>query len=112
MEKYGIEPYNEATGKGLVRHVLIRYGYFTKEVMVCLILNGNKLPKEEQLVKSLCEIPGILREMTEKYGHGRRSIRAENFNCSTNATNRFSLIIRVAQYKREHLKSQKQPEKQ
>ena len=59
MEKYEIEPYNEATGKGLVRHVLIRYGYFTKEVMVCLILNGNKLPKEEQLVKSLCEIPGM-----------------------------------------------------
>ena len=59
MEKYGIEPYNEATGKGLVRHVLIRYGYFTKEVMVCLILNGNKIPKEEQLVKSLCEIPGM-----------------------------------------------------
>ena len=59
MEKYGIEPYNEATGKGLVRHVLIRYGYFTKEVMVCLILNGNKIPKEEQLVKSLGEIPGM-----------------------------------------------------
>ena len=59
MEKYGIEPYNEATGKGLVRHVLIRYGYFTKEVMVCLILNGNKIPKEELLVKSLCEIPGM-----------------------------------------------------
>ena len=59
MEKYGIEPYNEATGKGLVRHVLIRYGYFTKEVMVCLILNGNKIPKEAQLVKSLCEIPGM-----------------------------------------------------
>ena len=59
MEKYEIEPYNEATGKGLVRHVLIRYGYFTKEVMVCLILNGNKIPKEELLVKSLCEIPGM-----------------------------------------------------
>ena len=59
MEKYRIEPYNEATGKGLVRHVLIRYGYFTKEVMVCLILNGNKIPKEELLVKSLCEIPGM-----------------------------------------------------
>ena len=59
MEKYGIEPYNEVTGKGLVRHVLIRYGYFTKEVMVCLILNGNKIPKEEQLVKSLREIPGM-----------------------------------------------------
>ena len=59
MEKYGIEPYNEATGKGLVRHVLIRYGYFTKEVMVCLILNGNKIQGEDVLVKSLCEIPGM-----------------------------------------------------
>ena len=59
MEKYGIEPYNEATGKGLVRHILIRYGYFTKEVMVCLILNGNKIPKEKELVESLREIPGM-----------------------------------------------------
>ena len=59
MEKYGIEPYNEATGKGLVRHILIRYGYFTKEVMVCLILNGNKLTKEDILVESLREIPGM-----------------------------------------------------
>nr|WP_294653224.1 23S rRNA (uracil(1939)-C(5))-methyltransferase RlmD [uncultured Blautia sp.] len=59
MEKYGIEPYNEATGKGLVRHILIRYGYFTKEVMVCLILNGNKIPKENALVESLREIPGM-----------------------------------------------------
>ena len=40
MEKYGIEPYNEATGKGLVRHVLVRYGFTTKEIMVCLIING------------------------------------------------------------------------
>ena len=59
MEKYGIGPYNEATGKGLVRHILIRYGYFTKEVMVCLILNGNKLTKEDVLVESLREIPGM-----------------------------------------------------
>ncbi|BEI59739.1 23S rRNA (uracil(1939)-C(5))-methyltransferase RlmD [Blautia luti] len=59
MEKYGIEPYNEATGKGLVRHILIRYGYFTKEVMVCLILNGNKISKENVLVESLREIPGM-----------------------------------------------------
>ena len=59
MEKYRIEPYDETTGKGLVRHILIRYGYFTKEIMVCLILNGNKLPGEEVLVKALCELPGM-----------------------------------------------------
>ena len=59
MREEKISAYDEERHKGLVRHVLIRYGYFTKEVMVCLILNGNKIPKEEQLVKSLCEIPGM-----------------------------------------------------
>ena len=59
MREEKISAYDEKRHKGLVRHVLIRYGYFTKEVMVCLILNGNKILKEEQLVKSLCEIPGM-----------------------------------------------------
>ncbi len=53
MEKYGIEPYNEATGKGLVRHVLIRYGFFTKELMVCLIINGQDLPHRRTGGKSV-----------------------------------------------------------
>ncbi|SCI48744.1 23S rRNA (uracil-C(5))-methyltransferase RlmCD [uncultured Blautia sp.] len=57
MEKFLIQPYDENTGKGLVRHVLIRYGFFTDEMMVCLIINGEKLPGEEALVKSLCQIP-------------------------------------------------------
>ena len=40
-----------------MRHVLIRYGFFTDEMMVCLIINGEKLPGEEALVKSLRQIP-------------------------------------------------------
>ena len=56
MERFHIQPYDETTGKGLVRHVLIRYGFFTDEMMVCLIINGEKLPEEEALVKSLREI--------------------------------------------------------
>lgn len=59
MERYQVEPYEEATGKGLVRHILIRYGFFTGEVMVCIIVNGNKIPMQEKLVESLCEIPGM-----------------------------------------------------
>ena len=59
MEKYQIQPYEENAGKGLVRHILIRYGFFTEEMMVCLILNGEKLPREEVLVESLREIPQI-----------------------------------------------------
>ena len=57
MEKFHIQPYDENTGKGLVRHVLIRYGFFTDEMMVCLIINGEKLPSEEALVKTLRQIP-------------------------------------------------------
>ena len=57
MEKFHIQPYDENTGKGLVRHVLIRYGFFTDEMMVCLIINGENLPGEEALVKSLRQIP-------------------------------------------------------
>lgn len=59
METYGIEPYDETTGKGLVRHILIRYGFFTGEVMVCIIINGNKLPQSSALVETLKEIPGM-----------------------------------------------------
>ncbi|MDO4306895.1 MAG: 23S rRNA (uracil(1939)-C(5))-methyltransferase RlmD [Eubacteriales bacterium] len=59
MEKYGVEPYEEATGKGLVRHILIRYGFFTGEVMVCVIANGARLPHSEKLVEALQEIPGM-----------------------------------------------------
>lgn len=59
MEKYHIQPYNETTGKGLVRHIMIRYGFHTDQIMVCLILNGDKLPAEKALVESLCEIPGM-----------------------------------------------------
>ena len=57
MEKFHIQPYDENTGKGVVRHVLIRYGFFTDEMMVCLIINGENLPGEEALVKSLRQIP-------------------------------------------------------
>lgn len=59
MEKWNIAPYDETTGNGLVRHVLIRYGYFTGEVMVCLILNGTKLPHEDELAETLREIKGM-----------------------------------------------------
>jgi 23S rRNA (uracil1939-C5)-methyltransferase len=59
MEQFDIQPYDEKTGTGLVRHVLIRYGFFTGEIMVCLVLNGAKLPGESSLVEALCRIPGM-----------------------------------------------------
>ena len=59
INKNGIPTYDEKTGKGLVRHVLIRKGFKTGELMVCLVINGDKLPKEDLLVADLTEIPGM-----------------------------------------------------
>ena len=59
MNEYKIEPYNEELHRGLVRHVLIRKGFRTGELMVCLILNGTELPKKEILVERLLKIAGM-----------------------------------------------------
>ena len=59
MERYRIEPYDETTGRGIVRHILIRCGYHTGEIMVCLILNGRKIPHEDELTNELKKIPGM-----------------------------------------------------
>ena len=59
MENNHISAYDEEKHKGLVRHVLIRYGFKTDEIMVCLVINGEKLPHAEKLVDKLCEISGM-----------------------------------------------------
>lgn len=59
MEKYHVSAYDEKTGKGLVRHVLIRCGFTSKEKMVCLIINGKSLPHSEKLVEALRKIDGM-----------------------------------------------------
>ena len=59
MGENHIEPYNEETHKGLVRHVLIRFGFTSKEIMVCLIINGKSLPASDSLCEKLSEIPGM-----------------------------------------------------
>ena len=59
MENNHISAYDEEKHKGLVRHVLIRYGFKTDEIMVCLVINGEKLPHAEKLVDKLCKISGM-----------------------------------------------------
>ena len=59
MRENKIKSYDEKTGKGLIRHALIRYGFKTKEIMVCLVVNGKKLPKAERLIEKLIQIEGI-----------------------------------------------------
>ena len=59
MKEMKIEPYDELSHKGLVRHVLIRKGFKTGEIMVCLVINGNKLPSKERLVEMLTGGDGV-----------------------------------------------------
>ncbi len=63
MRRYDIAPYDEASGTGLVRHILIRKGYKTGEIMVCLVLNrgraANKdmyLTGQEELLNALASV--------------------------------------------------------
>ncbi len=59
MREYRIPAYDEEKHAGLIRHVLIRYGFKTKEIMVCLVINGNCLPHSKALAERLTEIRGM-----------------------------------------------------
>lgn len=59
MKKENISAYNEENGKGLVRHILIRTGFASGQIMVCLVINADKLPKEEKLVEALTKIENM-----------------------------------------------------
>lgn len=59
MNEYHLTAYDEETQRGLVRHVLIRYGFTTKEIMVCLVINEDNLPHSEKLVDKLVQINGM-----------------------------------------------------
>lgn len=52
--------YDENTGKGLLRHIVIKIGFKTNEVMCVLVINGKEIPKEKELVNYLLtEFPEI-----------------------------------------------------
>ncbi|HAU85419.1 MAG TPA: 23S rRNA (uracil(1939)-C(5))-methyltransferase RlmD [Lachnospiraceae bacterium] len=59
MKEFDIEPYDEVTHTGLVRHILTRVGYHTGEIMVCLVLNGKNLPHQDVFVERLAKIEGM-----------------------------------------------------
>ena len=59
MEENHVPSYDEKTGTGVIRHALIRFGFTTKEIMVCLVINSRKLPYEERLVEKLRAIEGM-----------------------------------------------------
>lgn len=59
MRENQVKAYDEKSSEGLIRHVLIRYGFDSHEIMVCIVANGTDLPGEYALVEKLCEIEGM-----------------------------------------------------
>lgn len=60
MRKYQVPVYDETAHKGLVRHIYVRNAFGTGQLMVCLVVNGKKLPHERELVQMLREaIPSL-----------------------------------------------------
>ena len=57
--RFGITAYDETTGKGLLRHIYVRRGAVSGQVLVCLVVNGNRLPKAEVLIEKLQTVPGF-----------------------------------------------------
>lgn len=55
METHGIAPYQEKTHTGLVRHIFLRKGWHSGEILVCLVVNGRKLPHAQELCAALIE---------------------------------------------------------
>lgn len=59
MKENSVPAYNEKDAEGVIRHVLIRSGYATKEIMVCLVINAEKLPCAARLIEKLCTVEGM-----------------------------------------------------
>lgn len=59
IDNYNITAYNEETGKGLIRHILIREGYYTKEIMICLVVNCNSFKYKKEFINAISEIDNI-----------------------------------------------------
>ena len=52
-EESNVQPYDEQSGKGLLRHILTRIGFKTGQLMVTLVINGSKLPCQDKLIDTL-----------------------------------------------------------
>ena len=64
FENNSLTVYNEECGEGLLRHIYLRRGEISGEVLLTLVINGDSLPGADELVKTVCEkfpqVVGIL----------------------------------------------------
>lgn len=70
MNKFKIQGYDEATGKGTLRHIMIRKGFKTKQIMLVLVTANEALTYKKELIESITEnidgITGIIQNINRK----------------------------------------------
>ena len=70
LRKYHVTPYDERTGKGCIRTVMVRRGYYSHEVMVVLVTNTEHLPMAERIVDGIVagvpEVKSIVQNINDK----------------------------------------------
>lgn len=88
MKKYNVNPYNEKTSKGIIRHILTKTSFKTGELMVVIVTNGNILPYKdklvEELIKQIKDVKTVVQNINTRktnvilghktktlYGHGK-----------------------------------------
>lgn len=86
--KYNIIPYDEKSHSGLLRHLYLRHAMATGEIMVCIVINGTKIPYENELCELLLKASGkiktvVINENKEKTnvitGKNCRAIYGEGY---------------------------------
>lgn len=66
--------YDEQSGKGLLRHIYIRRAAVTGEIMVCLVVNGTNLPREDELVSSLCNLDSNIKSICINENYDKNNV--------------------------------------
>lgn len=70
VNRFHVSVYDETTHTGLLRHIYVRRGAVSGQILVCLVVNGSAIPKPQALIDRLKAIPGfatlVLSENTRK----------------------------------------------
>ena len=90
VKEYGISVYDEQSGKGLLRHLYLRIGSVTRELMVCIVANGEELP----------HINIFIEKLKSKFGENLRSVV---LNVNKKATNVVLDDRNILLYGREYI---------
>ncbi|ONI38139.1 23S rRNA (uracil-5-)-methyltransferase RumA, partial [Candidatus Epulonipiscium fishelsonii] len=78
--KYDISIYSEKNHSGLIRHLVIRSGYYNKNIMVCLVINGDNLPHQDKFIEMLRKVTQITSIILNFNKNKTNVILSDNFN--------------------------------